>query len=361
MRETMSLSFQRFFFIAGSALATIAILYIGRTFFVPLAFALLLSFILYPLSAWFEKRGMNRIWSTITAVVSFSLIMAGLLVLFSTQFVAISRHFGDFTLKLYEIAFEVTAVINKVPVIGDMSSWELIQRGEQWVNNSGGELMKGTLTATGTFLSGLGLTLIYTFLLLLYRAGLRKALMGFACVQKQCVYDDMIHNIQRVGKRYLTGMFLLIIILGVLNSAGLFILGIDYALFFGFLASFMAIMPYIGTSVGALIPTIYALMNFNSLWYPVGVVAIFTFIQIIDGNFLTPKIVGGNLQLNALVAISSLIVGGLLWGIPGMILFLPYTAVFKEICRSYKQLEPVTHILENNLYELPDTVKEKSE
>ena len=347
----LNFSAQRFFFISASVLMSIIILYLGRALFVPLAFGLLISFILYPISAWLERKGFTRVWSTLVTIVSALSLLLLLIYVFSLKFFAIAEDFGGFTGKLNDLLVNIAAALNKLPFAGDITAQELLNRSEQWVTNTRAHFLEGTLSATAVFFSGLALTVMYTFLILLYRSGLRKAFLGFARSHKHGVYNGMIDSIQCIGKRYLTGMFTLIFILGSLNTVGLFALGIDYALFFGFLAAFMAIIPYVGTIIGSAIPVLYALNHYDSMWYPVGVVAIFVFIQFIDGNFLTPKIIGGNLQLNALAAVISLIAGGLLWGIPGMILFLPYTAVLKEVCRCYRPLNPVTPILEDKLYE----------
>src|SRR5690606_14260515 len=108
------------------------------------------------------------------------------------------------------------------------------------------------------------------------------------------------------------------------NSAGLWIIGIDNPFLFGFLAAILAIVPYIGTLVGASIPVLYAFMTADSLWVPVSVIILFYVIQLVESNFLSPKIVGSSLNLNALGAILSLLIGAAVWGIAGMILFLPF-------------------------------------
>ena len=140
-------------------------------------------------------------------------------------------------------------------------------------------------------------------------------------------------------------MALLVLILGILNNIGLFCLGIEYAIFFGFLAALLAVIPYVGSFIGGLLPTIFAFITYDSYWYPIGVIAIFWFIQFLEGNFLNPKIVGGSLHLNALFSILSLIGGALLWGVPGMILFLPSMAMLRTISTYYEELKPLAILI----------------
>jgi len=344
----MSISFKQVFYVLATIIGAIFLLYLGRTVLVPLAFGLLAAFILYPVCVWLEKKGVNRLWSILWTIISVTIVIAGILLLFSTQIFDIIKEFGDFSQRLNDLLLSVTQFLNEnVSIIPEVNRDSIINMGLQWFSNQSGGMLTDTLNLTALFVTGLTLTLIYTFLMLLYRKPLRKAFINFSAPEHHKKYDSMIRHAQQVGQQYLTGMFLLILILGALNSLGLFIIGIDYALFFGFLAGFLAIIPYVGTTIGGALPAIYAFMNHDSYWYPLGVIMVFWFIQILEGNFLNPKIVGGNLNINALASIVALIAGGLIWGVPGMILFLPYVAVFKVVCEYYDQLKPVGMLLKD--------------
>jgi predicted PurR-regulated permease PerM len=347
----MEISFRNVFYVLASLFGFLFLLDLGQKVLVPLAFALLIAFILYPIATRIEGKNINRLWSTCWTLLISILFTAGLIYLFSAHILKIIKQFDDFTDKLSQLTADVAQFINKnIPFAPKIDPDAIIDQGREWLGGASGEMLSDTLSSTSVFITGLVLTIIYTFLILLYRRGLKDAFIHFAADDKRPIYNEMLIRIQKVGQQYITGMFVLIVVLGILNSAGLFFLGIDYPLFFGFLAAFLSIIPYVGTTLGGIIPTIYALINYDSIWYPIGVILIFWFIQFFEGNFLNPRIVGGNLNLNALVAIISLILGGVIWGIPGMILFLPYTAVFKVICTNYKSLKPIALVLDDNLY-----------
>jgi predicted PurR-regulated permease PerM len=80
---------------------------------------------------------------------------------------------------------------------------------------------------------------------------------------------------------------------------------------------------------------------------PIAVAFLFWAVQLISDNFLSPKIVGGSLNINALTAILSLIIGAVVWGIAGMILFLPFAAMLKVICEEYDELKPIALLIGN--------------
>ena len=160
----------------------------------------------------------------------------------------------------------------------------------------------------------------------------------------------MFKSVQQVGQKYLSGMIILIIVIGLANSIGLWIIGIDNPLLFGFLGAIMAIVPYVGTSLGAIIPIMYAFVSFDSLWPVVAVAILFWVVQLISDNFLSPKIVGGSLHINALASILSLIIGALVWGVAGMILFLPFAAMLKVVCEEFDELKPIALLIGNHEY-----------
>ena len=145
-------------------------------------------------------------------------------------------------------------------------------------------------------------------------------------------------------------MILLIIIIGLANSIGLWIIGIDNPFLFGFLGAVLSIVPYVGTAFGAIIPILYAFVSYDSLWPVIAVAILFWAVQLISDNFLSPKIVGGSLHINALVAILSLIIGALVWGVAGMILFLPFAAMLKVFCEEFEELKPIALLIGDQNY-----------
>ncbi|MTI20326.1 AI-2E family transporter [Fulvivirga sp. RKSG066] len=346
----MTISFKNTFYTLATVFAVIFLLYLGRTVLVPLAFGLLIAFILYPVCRWLEKKGVGRAWAIIWTMLSVTLVLLGITVLFSTQIIDILQELDDFSQRLNEVLVAVTEFLNKnVSIIPNVDKDSIVSMGLQWFSNKSGGMLSNTLNRTALFVTGLTLSIIYTFLILLYRKQFRNAFISFAEEQNQSAFSEMISNIQRIGQKYLTGMFVLILILGTLNSLGLFIIGIDYALFFGFLAGFLAIIPYVGTTIGGAIPAIYAFMNYDSYWYPLGVIGVFWFVQLLEGNILSPKIVGGNLNVNALASILALIIGGAVWGIAGMVLFLPYAAILKVACEYYDNLKPLGLLMRDDV------------
>lgn len=348
----MQFSFKQFFFFAGSAFLLIAFLHFARDLMVPVAFSLLFAFILYPVSCFLERWGVGRIVSILLSMLLVVLVASGVIFLFSAMVLKVSDELTDFGSKLMELFSDVIVFANEnVPIFIDISKESLIEDGTAWLKESWGGLVSTTFSGTFSLFTGAFLVAIYTFLLLLYRGGIVRAIKSAASKEHRDEVSLMISDIQQVGQSYLFGMMLLILILGTLNSIGLWIIGLEHAFLFGFLAGLLVLIPYAGTLIGGLLPTLYALMTHDSLWMPVAVIALFWLIQTLEGNFLSPKIIGGKLSINALTAIFSLIMGGYLWGIAGMILFLPYAAIVKITFSHIEPLKPLSLLMGDELHE----------
>ena len=155
-------------------------------------------------------------------------------------------------------------------------------------------------------------------------------------------------DVEGVVRGYISGLAIVVFIAGVLNSIGLLILGIDHAIFFGFLSGCLTIIPYVGIAIGATLPAILALITKDSMWYAVGVVGVHGFVQFLEGNFITPKITGSRISINAMAAILALLIGGKIWSIPGMILAVPTIGIVKILLSYSKSFKPLASLMDDS-------------
>ncbi|MCB2206987.1 MAG: AI-2E family transporter [Bacteroidetes bacterium] len=352
----MHLHLQKTFYAIAIIFALFAFLIFAKTILIPLGMALLISFILFPVAKKFESWGMNEIIAASLSMLSLAVIIAGLIFFFSTQIMQLTDEFTAFREKITELLTDVILFINKnVSFAQDLNREDLLSQMQEWLKNSSGTLVGKTFNNTTTFLTQLLATVVYTFLILIYRNGLTKAIVRFYPKERRGQTRKMLKRVQEVGQKYLSGMLILIVILGFANSIGLWIIGIDSPFLFGFMAAVLSIIPYVGTTIGASIPVLYAFMSHDSLWVPFSVVILFWSIQVIESNFLNPKIVGSSIQVNALAAILSLIIGASVWGVAGMILFLPFTAMLKVVCDQYEELHPIAMLIGSENYSSENT------
>jgi predicted PurR-regulated permease PerM len=106
------------------------------------------------------------------------------------------------------------------------------------------------------------------------------------------------------------------------------------------LASVLNVIPYVGVLIGSILPVIMALLTKDAISYAIGVALVAWFVQLIDNNFITPLVVGSSVSINPFAAVVVLILGALIWGLPGMVLCIPVTGMIKVICDNVDALKP---------------------
>jgi len=342
----MHLSFQKVFYVIATVVGIFTILILAKVVLIPVAFAFLIAFILLPVARKFESRGASVTVSALLSILGLILIIGGGIFLFSNQIIQLSENLTDFKLKIINVFADTTLFINKnIAFLPQLEKGELLDKIKNWLNESAGTLLSQTFSGTANALFGVLTALVFAFLILLYRKGLIRAFVGFYPPEKREKAFKMFQSIQQVGQQYLFGMMIIILILGFVNSIGLWIIGIDNPFLFGFLAAILAIIPYAGTVVGAAIAVLYSFMTYDSIWMPITIAIFFWFVQFTESNFLSPKIVGGNLKVNVLASILSIIIGASVWGIAGMIIFLPFAAMLKVVCEEYDKLKPIALLI----------------
>jgi predicted PurR-regulated permease PerM len=117
------------------------------------------------------------------------------------------------------------------------------------------------------------------------------------------------------------------------------VLGMQYAILLGILGALLNIIPYLGGIIAMALFAAIALVT-KSPVYVLYVITLYSLIQFIDNNYIVPKIVGSKVKLNALISIVVVIAGAALWGIPGMFLSIPLTAVVKLILDRIEPWKP---------------------
>ncbi len=213
-------------------------------------------------------------------------------------------------------------------------------------------------------LSNILLLPVFIFFLLIYRDHLAIFITKVFRKQDNDFLLEKLTAIRKIVHAYIAGAGKVILILAVVNTCTLFALGIEHAIFFGVLAGMLNVIPYLGPTLGAVLPFTFALITKDSLFYPFAVVVAFTFIQLLEGSFLTPKITGSNVNLNALVTFMGLLIGGAIWGIVGMILIIPTIAILKQLFELSPETKPYAYLFgeeDNNWFKRRERRSQQSQ
>lgn len=323
----------------------LALLYLGRTLLVPLSFALLIAFILYPICKWLEKRGIGMAPSILLSMGLIFLLLTGLIYLLVWRMFDFFQRWPELSEK---VAMSLQNMSDKITEAFDITSAEQITYIKEALQNMASEVP--ALAQKVIYASSVSIVLfliipVYVFLILFYRRSLVNFLYSLFPRQTKAEVNLVIQESIIAYYNFIKGMALVYLIVGVLNSLGLFIIGIQNPVFFGLIASILTFIPYVGILIGAAIPVAIAWISFDSPWYPLSVIGVFTVVQVLEANIIFPLAVGNRLQINTLVSIIVIILGGLVWGAAGMILFLPFAAIFKLIADKVEELRPLSALM----------------
>ncbi len=326
-------------------IAGVYILHALHETLIPLLFAVLVSILLFPVCERLERWKFPRVLAIILSILLFIVVIAALIWLVTIQVGAFADEIPRITEKAEILLEQTTSMVERY---FNVSRSEQVSRAKGYLINALAEsrttLLNTIMATTGT-LATATLVPLYVFFFLLYRDFFRRFVHKAFYKVPQDKLNKILNKIYEVIQSYLAGLVLVIFIVGVLNTIGLLILGIDYAVFFGFLAAFLILIPYIGILIGSLFPALMSIITEDSAWYAVGVIGVMSFVQFLEGNFITPNIVGSKVSINPLAAIVMLLLGGQLWGLPGLVLALPLTAILKVILDANKSTEPFGFLL----------------
>ncbi|MBS1555174.1 MAG: AI-2E family transporter [Bacteroidetes bacterium] len=322
-----------------------AILYFGRELLVPLSYALLIGFVLYPVCHWLEKKGVKRIIAVaiaITFLLLFVFLVLGLLLNQFVNFLAEWPHLQD---KLSQAFNDFSRwLIQTVGLSNDMQQKFIVKLSDQ----SSGNLLTvigNSVTASAFSLVSLFLIIIYAVLILYYRHYWMLVLKKILPSEREDDLHEMVLLTIKTYYNFIKGMLVVYLFVGLLNSVGLWLLGVPHPFLFGYIASILTFIPYVGIIVGSLLPISMAWLTYDSVWYPLGVVGIFSFVQYLEANVIFPIAVSSRLNVNTLAMLLSIIVGGLLWGVSGMILFVPFVGIAKLIADHNPKWKTVSMML----------------
>ncbi len=293
------------------------------------------------------------------SIAGFSLVIVVLVYVVSVQI-------GSFAAELPQITQKAEAILDHTLTMGERylnltKNQQLAEAKKYLIKgiSEGRAFLVKTLVNTTGAISTFVLIPLYIFFFLLYRDFFRRFVYKAASGVPTGELNVLLKKVYEVIQNYLSGLLLVIVIIGVLNSVGLLLMGIPHAIFFGFLAGFLTLIPYIGILIGSILPALLSLVVMDSPLYAVGVIGVMSFVQFLEGNFITPNIVGSKVSVNPLAAIVALLLGGELWGLSGLILALPFTAILKVVMDSIPVLEPYGFLLGEPGYEVAEEKREE--
>lgn len=315
------------------------LMHFGKTLMIPLFFALLISFALLPVSKQMERWGLPRGMASALSILLFVVIIGSFVYILSHQVVSFTHHLPELQTKFSDM-------------LQQLSSWVFntyhidYQHQTNYLRKSAGGLESTAFTSLGATFLGVGeviiLTiffLIFTFFMLYHRRLFKRFILALFPEDELHKVEDVIISAKSMINRYIIGLLTEMFIMIVLLLSAFAILGIKYALLISVMAALLNVIPYLGIYTAMVISMIITLADGEpSQALTVGIV--FLVAHFLDANILLPRIVGGNVKLNPLITIIAVLTGKLIWGIPGMFLFIPLAAIIRIISEKVNGLQP---------------------
>jgi predicted PurR-regulated permease PerM len=320
----------------------------ARTLLYPVVMSVLFAFLLFPFANFLEKRGIARIASIFVVVFVASGFVIGLSYVLYSQIGFLIRELPELKAHARDNISQITQ-----PLSSNIGVTP--EQFRQWMNEQiniffaeEGIFFTTIFPSTTGTLIGVALMPSYIFLFLYYRDKFYNFVMMVTPEEKKAKIASITKEIADVTRRYMNGVVIVVGVLIILNTIGLFYIGVKFALLLGILWGLCNFIPYFGVLIGSVLPLAMAIFTGETAQEALSVFILFLVIQFIENYFLTPNITGGGVQVNPLVTIISIIAGGLVWGLPGMFVIIPLVGMLKIVFANSEKTQPLAYLMGTN-------------
>jgi predicted PurR-regulated permease PerM len=328
------------------AVLTYLLYIIGHVAIVPVLASLAFAYVLNPVVEIFERRGFSRMISALLA-----LLLVTACVLLFIWFVIPdlwnqSAAAGETVLKAFteENAKQARAKIHEISPLADSivgyriyefirNPNSIIEMSQSWV---AGSLTDFLTTAAG--LLDLLLIPFFVFYLLVDFRDWRDSSEDLIPPRFREPFSRLFDEVGRILQSYVLGQLMIAMIMGCLYAVGFAALQVPAWAGIAALSGFLNVIPYVGTGSGIIVASGLTFAHTGEIWRVIGVLAVFTMVQCIEGYYLTPRILGGRLSLHPMAVFLGLLIGGKLFGFLGVLLAVPVIAVSQVFLKFLREI-----------------------
>jgi len=321
---------------------SLALLYIGQDFLIPLVLAVMTWSLLNTFTDHIEKIRLGAFKLPRKLALLLSIVALSSLLLLVYQIMASQSQALEAAAPVYEENFN--------GILNDLVTWagiEELPSSDQFLESINlGSLLSWLGGSVGSLLSSLFLVLIYTAFLFVEQPVMMKKLDALATNPAEA--NNMHGILTRIAtqvQNYVWMKTLVSLATGLLSYLILIWVGVDFAAVWALLIFMLNFIPNIGSILGVVLPALLTLVQFDTLtpffFIAIGLGAV----QFTIGNLVEPALMGKSLNLSSLMILLSLTFWGLLWGIPGMFLSVPIMVMFAIVCAKFDHLRGIAVIL----------------
>ncbi|MDO5637883.1 MAG: AI-2E family transporter [Myroides sp.] len=328
-----------------SLIAIVYIAIVGKSVLVPLIIGFLIAMLMLPFSNFQERKlKFSRILSSLISAIVFSIIILGVFFLIGTQVAHFQQDLPEFKEQILNLFHEVQVFVYDRFGVSEKEQMQYISKNAEGVFKTGSGIV-GTILAFITSMSASSMfTFLGIFFFLLYRSHLVKFIVWCFPPQEGKKVKMVVSEVQSIIKQYIFGLMIQVVLVSAMMFIAYSIIGIKYALLFAILCGVLNLIPYVGVFSATVLAAVVTLATgepIQALWVIVAVIVV----NSIDGNIITPKIIGSKVSLNSFVVLFGIVIAESIWGIAGMFLAIPMLAIFKIIFDNVEGLRPYGFVL----------------
>lgn len=334
-------------------------LYFAAPVLMPITLGFLLSMLLSPLVRWLAKIHIpHSIGAAIVLIALLSSISIAVywLAAPATTWIDRAPHIlQEMTVKLQalkrpiEEVQQATEKVEKMADLGDGNQQGVVVS----VKEPG--LIRLILSGTPKLIAGIGLIIILMYFLLASGDSfLRKLVSVIPRLQDKKRAVEIVRSIQHDISSYLFTITLINIGLGATVAIAMYLLEVPNPVLWGVMVAAFNFAPYVGAIASVAILTVVGILSFESLSQALLVPVVGFGLTTLEGQFITPLIVGHRLELSPVIIFVGLIIWGWLWGLIGILLAVPLLASFKIICEGLESFHPIAEFMGRSIKSPPD-------
>ncbi len=281
-----------------------------------------------------------RSFAALLAVICFLAFIGLILYILGTQLTKLANDWPQFQDQLSTSIDTIQNWISHNFHINERKQLNYVHTATTKIMASGTTVISVTLLSISSMLLFLVFTFIYTFFFLLYRKLIMKFLVSVFKDENAKIVHDIIEQVQYMIRKYIVGLLIEMTIIVTVVCLVFWVLGIKYAILLGLLTGILNIIPYLGIFTALVLSSLVTFATATVLSKLIFVIITLVVIHLVDSNILLPVIVGSKVRINALITVLGVIIGEMIWGIPGMFLSIPVIAVLKIVFDSVESLNP---------------------
>jgi predicted PurR-regulated permease PerM len=325
-------------------LAMLLLLWIAKPVLVPILLAILLAQLLSPLVNRLERFLPGGL-AVLVAMGLLAAVIWGAVALVGNQLSILQSTLPTISKRISHIAEATTLAFGRIIGLGRTGQTSLFERSIEGSLDGGGSAALSAITFTLSTVAEAALIVILTFLMLLYRRHFRRQLKRLGERNGAWGVVVALDRTAELSQSYVAGLGLVMLIVGFADTMGLLLVDAPFPAVFGLLGGLSVLVPYVGISIVAPLCAVVTWLTTGSGPHAGSVLAVFAVVHFLEGNVISPFLVGGKVNLNPLATIVAVLLGGKLWGPAGMVLFIPLTGILRVTLDGYDAAEPLVRLL----------------